>query len=61
MVRKYEESLRQVESFMRENEVLKENLGKLRSEYQQTLSIKSQEIDELQRRLRESSAQSARG
>jgi hypothetical protein len=61
LMRKYEESLRQVESFMRENEVLKDNLAKLRIEYQQTLSAKAQEMDELQRRLRESAAQSARG
>ena len=62
LVRKYEESLRQVESYMRENEGLKDSLMKFRQEYQQVVNSKNLEIDDLQRRLREASAaQSGRG
>lgn len=61
-MRKYEESLRQVESYMRENEGLKDSLMKFRQEYQQVVNSKNLEIDDLQRRLREATtAQSGRG
>lgn len=62
LVRKYEESLRQVESYMRENEGLKDSLMKFRQEYQQVVNSKNLEIDDLQRRLRDASTmQSGRG
>jgi hypothetical protein len=35
LVRKYEDALRQAEAFLRENESLKEALGKARAESQQ--------------------------
>ncbi len=63
LVRKYEESLRQIEIYIRENDTLKESISKLRTEYQQNLSSRSYELEELQRKLRDASSQSqsARG
>lgn len=55
MMRKYEDSLKQIEILIHENELLKSNLSKVR-DYQQMINSKNLEVEELQRRLNDLSS-----
>lgn len=54
-MRKYEDSLKQIEILIHENELLKSNLSKVR-DYQQMINSKNLEVEELQRRLNDLSS-----
>ena len=53
LLRRYEDSLHQIEIVMNENEELKQTFMRMRSEYEQAVAAKNAQIDDLQRRLKE--------
>jgi hypothetical protein len=53
LLRRYEDSLHQIEIVMNENEELKQTFMRMRSEYEQAVASKNTQIEDLQRKLKQ--------